>query len=381
MSTERTKTRYAHISKVVTVCRATGEKVTRYEVKFRKKMQDGTVVDYQKRFDTLRQAEAEKAAALAAIAAGTYQPPTRSKQATINALQATASPQVTATVAEGLEIYITHLKKAKAFGLSRRMENELRAIGRRPVGATLVAELDARVLDEYAISRKADGVALPTISKELSLLKRFRRVAVDLELAGAVPNLRTSIGLRRSERRVRRPQGDELARILAWLQQQDPPTYWAARLAVATACRQQELATAKWADFDQETGVLWLAAAQTKTKKQRGVPLLTEALGILEHIPKDLGPRPELILGGISPYRICTGWRRACKHCGIKGLRFHDLRREAISRLASLGLADRQLMIFSGHTQASMLSVYTVLNPAALAQQVRQIEAQRYQLT
>lgn len=102
MSTERTKTRYAHISKVVTVCRATGEKVTRYEVKFRKKMQDGTVVDYQRRFDTLRQAEAEKAAALAAIAAGTYQPPTRSKQATINALQATASPQVTATVAEGL---------------------------------------------------------------------------------------------------------------------------------------------------------------------------------------------------------------------------------------------------------------------------------------
>ncbi len=51
MSPEKTKTRYAHVSKVVTTCRATGSKVTRYEVKLRKKMQDGTVVDYQKRFD------------------------------------------------------------------------------------------------------------------------------------------------------------------------------------------------------------------------------------------------------------------------------------------------------------------------------------------
>lgn len=377
MSIEKTKTRYAHISKVVTVCRATGEKITRYEVKFRKKMQDGTVVDYQKRFDTLRQAEAEKAAVLAAITAGTYQPPARSKKASIDASGTIATPRLTATVAEGLEIYIQHLKKTKAFGLTRRMENELRAIGRRPVGATLVSALNGAVLDEYAISRKADGVALPTVSKELSLLKRFRRVATDLGLAGAVPNLRTAVGLRRSERRVRRPQGNELQRLLDWLQANDQPTYWAARLAVVTACRQQELASARWADFDQEAGVLYLSAAQTKTKRQRGVPLLTEALGILKQIPQTIGNRRELILGGIAPYQISTGWRRACRECGVEGLRFHDLRREAISRLASIGLADRQLMIFSGHTQASMLSIYTVLNPVQLGAQVRAMEAER----
>lgn len=376
MSVEKTKTRYSHIHKVVTNCRSTGSKVTRYEVKFRKKMPDGTVVDYQKRFDTLRQAESAKAVALGAVLAGTYQPPARSKETTIVSAGTVATP-LTATVSEGLEVYIQHLKKAKAFGLTRRMENELRAIGRRPVGETLVSELNGEVLDEYAIRRKADGVALPTISKELSLLKRFRRVATDLGLAGAVPNLRTSVGLRRSERRVRRPQGSELQRLLDWLQANDLPTYWAARLAVATACRQQELATARWADFDREAGVLYLSASQTKTKRQRGVPLLTEALGILNQIPQKIGNRQDLILGGISPFQICTGWRRACRECGVEDLRFHDLRREAISRMASLGLADRQLMIFSGHTQASMLSIYTVLNPAQLGAQVRALEARR----
>jgi len=358
MSQQKTKTRHGNIFKVVTTSRATGEQVTRYEVKFRKRMQDGSVVDYQRRFDSLREAEREKAAVLASIADGSYQPPAKAKQIT---QPATA----VITVAQGLEIYIEHLKKTKAFGLSVRMENELRAIGRRPIGATLMPALDAATLDEYAIARKVDGVALPTISKELSLLKRFRRVASsDLSLAAAPGNLRTAVGLRRSECRTRRPQDDELERVLVWLDEHDQPTYWAARLAVATACRQQELAMARWADFDQSAGVLHLAAAQTKTKRQRGVPLLSEALEILATIPRNLGSRRELVLGGISAYQVCTGWRRACRECGVDGLRFHDLRREAISRFASLGLADRQLMLFSGHTQASMLSVYTVLNPA-----------------
>lgn len=94
MSPEKTKTRYAHISKVVTTCRVTGSKVTR---KFRRKMQDGTVVDYQKRFDSLREAEAEKAAVLTAIVAGTYQPPARTEPAATE-----PASQVVVTVTESV---------------------------------------------------------------------------------------------------------------------------------------------------------------------------------------------------------------------------------------------------------------------------------------
>ncbi|MFO1381422.1 MAG: hypothetical protein U1F63_13865, partial [Chitinivorax sp.] len=60
MSQQKTKTRHGNIFKVVTTCRATGEPAVKYEVKFRKKMQDGTVIDYQRRFDSLREAEREK---------------------------------------------------------------------------------------------------------------------------------------------------------------------------------------------------------------------------------------------------------------------------------------------------------------------------------
>lgn len=373
-SADRVKTKQGNIFKIKTIDRATKRKITRYELKLRRRLPDGSVIDYQKRFNSQRAAEQDKVRVEAEIMAGTFEKPRRC--ATV-----AAEPEKQAqllTVAEGLQLYIDHLKKTKAFGLSKRMENELKAIGARPVGSLLVSELDGTVVDNYVEERKKDGVKHATIHKERALLRRFRKTAgEELGIAGIAPDLRGTIGLRKSEARTRRPSGGELEQILAWLETHDKPVYWAARLAVATACRQGELASARWADLDQTGGVLWLAAGQTKTKRQRGVPLLTEALQTLAAAPRDLGDRRELVLGGIDAYRIATGWRRACKACGVENLRFHDLRREAISRLASLGLADRQLQVFSGHTQASMLSIYTVLNPAALALQVRQIEQQR----
>ena len=245
MTPQKTKTRHGNISKIVTTCRATGSKVTRYEVKFRKKMQDGTVVDYQKRFDSLREAEAEKATVLAAIAAGTYQPPARTKPA------ATEPESQAATVAQGLGVYIKFLKKTKPFGLGSRQEEELQTIAKRPIGQCLLADLSGSDLDDYVEARRTDGVAGATIRKEVALLKRFRRVAHELNLGVAPGAVRQSIRLPHGEARTRRPQGDELMRLLAWLEKHDQPTYWGARLAITTACRQQELATARWADFDE----------------------------------------------------------------------------------------------------------------------------------
>ncbi len=46
---------------------------------------------------------------------------------------------------------------------------------------------------------------------------------------------------------------------------------------------------------------------------------------------------------------------------GIAGLRFHDLRHEAISRFVEAGLSDQEVAAISGHKSMQMLKRYTHL--------------------
>lgn len=51
-------------------------------------------------------------------------------------------------------------------------------------------------------------------------------------------------------------------------------------------------------------------------------------------------------------------------------LRFHDLRHEAISRFAELGLSTVELAAISGHRDTRMLMRYTHLKPVDLARKL-----------
>ena len=69
--------------------------------------------------------------------------------------------------------------------------------------------------------------------------------------------------------------------------------------------------------------------------------------------------------GGGQPLAIDQGstglWQRLLKRVGIEGLRFHDLRHEAISRLVEAGLSDQEVAAISGHKSMQMLRRYTHL--------------------
>ena len=54
-------------------------------------------------------------------------------------------------------------------------------------------------------------------------------------------------------------------------------------------------------------------------------------------------------------------WDRMIKRAGIEGLRFHDLRHEAVSRFFELGLSVPEVALISGHKDARMLFRYTHL--------------------
>lgn len=66
-----------------------------------------------------------------------------------------------------------------------------------------------------------------------------------------------------------------------------------------------------------------------------------------------------------------TSWGKACKHTGIVGLTFHDLRGSAVARLALADATVPQIATFTGH---SLRDVETILDAHYLGRDVKLAE-------
>ena len=54
-----------------------------------------------------------------------------------------------------------------------------------------------------------------------------------------------------------------------------------------------------------------------------------------------------------------SAWRTLTQAASLKGLRFHDLRHQAITELLEKGLSDHTIMEIAGHVSKEMLAHYS----------------------
>ncbi|MGH8548449.1 MAG: tyrosine-type recombinase/integrase [Methylococcales bacterium] len=73
-------------------------------------------------------------------------------------------------------------------------------------------------------------------------------------------------------------------------------------------------------------------------------------------------------------YTINKVWEMALKRAKITGLRFHDLRHEAVSRLVEKGLSDQEVSAVSGHKSMQMLKLYTHLRAEDLVKKLDAVD-------
>ena len=110
-----------------------------------------------------------------------------------------------------------------------------------------------------------------------------------------------------------------------------------------------------------------IEAKHTKTNTERVVPLTPKALQVLQRIPRSIDGR----VFPMSINNFNRGWRAICKNANITGLRWHDLRREACSRLLESGLSISEVQLFTGHKTVSlMLKTYSAHNPVTVAKKL-----------
>lgn len=144
-----------------------------------------------------------------------------------------------------------------------------------------------------------------------------------------------------------------------------------------TGARRGETLSLTWAnvDLDEQTAFL----PETKNGRSRKLSLRMALVRLLQGLPRD-GDR----VFPVTPEGLRKAWARMCEAAGLVGdheLRIHDLRHEAISRVAdaggrstesngAVGFSLVDLQAFSGHRDTRMLLRYAHLCARGLAKRL-----------
>ena len=250
---------------------------------------------------------------------------------------------------------ITPQKKGK--------QQEFRRISRLlkdKISDTKLSKLSSATIAEFRDRRMKDGVRAAQI--DLILIRHAIKIA-RLEWGVQLPTnpvegVRIPNGVVRRTRRLESGEYEALSR--AATRCTNPYIWPCIEIAVETGMRRSEILSLQWDNVDLETRIALLL--DTKNGSKRHVPLTTKAVEVLRSLAQE-----QKHVFPISDYSVRHGWDRLVKRACITGLRFHDLRHEAVSRLFELGLNVVEVAAISGHKDFRMLSSYTHLDPKFVA--------------
>ncbi len=287
----------------------------------------------------------------------------------VRRLYVNRAPAERMTVSEALERYleeITPTKKLSTQSGERRKAKHLF----KELGDLALAAVTPKVVASYRNKRLGEGKSNNTVRLELALLSHLYNVANREWEIGLTYN--PVAGIRKpspGEGRNRRLLADEEERLLhACDAHSNPFLGWIVRIALTTGMRRGEILSLRRDQVDLNRRVIRLE--ETKNGAARTVPLTRDA----EEVFKEVLAHPVRLIdtdllfpgepghdGKRRPYQIDPAWQRALRKVGIKELRFHDLRHEAVSRLVEIGLSDQEVAAISGHKTMQMLRRYTHL--------------------
>jgi integrase len=208
-----------------------------------------------------------------------------------------------------------------------------------------------------------------TLRRELAVLHHCLEIAGrewNLPISGkAVSSIRLPA---LPPKRYRRIAADAEARLWHALTRSGP-AYLKPLVSVAieTGMRRGELLALRWSDIDMGRRTAWLE--RTKNGQSRLVPLSPVALENLASLPRS-GDR----VFPVSANAVRLAWERMRSRANVPGVRFHDLRHEAVSRFFEMGLTIAEVASVSGHSDLRMLGHYTHPSASGIAAKLNDVE-------
>ena len=234
---------------------------------------------------------------------------------------------------------------------------------RKYLGKYSLSTITSAQLATYRDMR-LNHVGAESIRSELGLINRILKISNNewgILLPYGIPAVSKPITPQGRDRRL---QDDEEQRLLCTLDL-NPEMQSIILFAIETAMRRGEIVGMLWSHIDLLKRTLCIP--YTKTDIARTIPLSTNAVIILNKLPRRIDNK----VFNLKPDSITQAFDRACKRVDIRGLRFHDLRHEATSRLFEIGLNVMEVASITGHRDLRMLNRYTHIKPELLAQKLK----------
>lgn len=265
----------------------------------------------------------------------------------------------------------------------------LRKVGESFLGDINLSELTMARFIEYARMRRA-AISASTLAGEISYIKTVLDISLPFygipsltqELAAAKIYLSRLNITGPSNKRTRRPTRDEFVilhneLIRAYNRSRDGIRYHDVfEFAVYSCMRRGEITRIEWGDLDYETKSVVVRDRKDPRKKKGNhmiVPLLGRAWELVMAQPKTCER--------IFPYNrmtITVRFIKARKDLNIPDIRFHDMRREAASRLFEHGFSIEEVAQVTGHKNLKTLwTVYREIYPESLHTRFEQLKASR----
>lgn len=285
------------------------------------------------------------------------------------------------TIAELVRRYrLTREESGRPVPKKSNEDYMLRKLALRFPGET-VASLTSERIVRFSQARKKEGAGGYTINMELSKLAtviRHMGSLLDIAFPDAVGKARPLLHhlhlIGPSTKRTRRPTADELAALFEWFAanpRYSLPMEDIIRVAMQAALRRGEVFRIQWADIDVENRLILVRDRKhprMKAGNHEVVPLVGDSLDIIMRQPRKEG---EARIFPFKPGTASTYFLMACRKCGIKDLRLHDLRHEAASALFEAGWNVPEVAVVTGHKDWRNLRRYTNIDPAKIANKGR----------
>lgn len=276
-----------------------------------------------------------------------------------------------ATVRQVLEWYEADYSGATKFGRSKLSHIRF-LMGYEPLASSVAANLTSVDYVSHVRQRRADGAGPATVNNDLVWLRgafRAARIGRGLDLpeqalddASYLCRKERLIG--KSKQRMRRPERDELNKLLEWFspERRRPglPMQDIVLFAVFSGRRQDEICSICWADYDALNGrVLVRNMKHPSSSVDTWVDLPAPAVAVIERQPRD---DKDGRIFPVNSRSVGSSFARSCKMLGIDDLRFHDLRHECASWLFECGWDIPRVARVTGHKSWSTLQRYTHLH-------------------
>ncbi len=251
------------------------------------------------------------------------------------------------TLNEIKDEYLTYVRDVKKKRSWKRDEELLRPLSKL-FGNKRLSDISTKDLEDFKLIR-LNEVSPATVNRSLSVLRHLFNLAKRWKKYYG-DNPVSIVGMLEELNQVERIlSAEEQSRLL------DSSIGYLRPIittALNTGMRRGEILTLKWSDVDLDMNMITINQTNTKSKKQRKIPVSSRMRSLLLELKLQSGIQEYVFtdIQGRAIRTIRSAFQTACRKAGLDGLRFHDLRHTAATRMVESGANIVAISKILGHS-------------------------------